>query len=244
MVEQRLIRAGQPDKLAIGLLTLGLCSSELYVIRVLVDKVILFPVGVVGITGPQVSRELIYDSCAERISLDVTPGLQKVTLSTHQRTLVTTLPEVSHIMDALLVPPPVPLEDRLHELREQLSLCDFEEEMNMVRHQTVVIEHCRVAFLRSKHTIEKVTKGFRFMKDGSPIVTTGNEVVAAMIGQLARFARHGYLADTIRDASGRHGYTEVMREVTISCAGSRRPLGDTPPIPPARLPSWFPASSS
>lgn len=114
-------------------------------------------------------------------------------------TFVAALPDMAGIPHTLSKPPGVALEDELHELGELVPLDNLQQQMDVIRHEAVVVELSGIAGLRSAEESEEILEGLGLREEELTVVAAGDEVIAAVVEQLARRPSHDAerLDDTI-----------------------------------------------
>jgi len=90
----------------------------------------------------------------------------------------------------LLKPASISLEKHLHQFWEIFTGGNLKEEMNVVRHEAVMVELGRIAFFRANQQSQKTLEIMLLLKEMLTVVASGDEMVTAVVHQDARVAGH------------------------------------------------------
>ena len=93
----------------------------------------------VTVAGPGIEIRFLSQFSFERISLDVSTGLQEIGILHDWQTLVTALPEMTRSSIDLAMVPGIGELESLQRGDQRLGVFGIEEEMDMVGHQAIVV---------------------------------------------------------------------------------------------------------
>ena len=171
------------DELSVTGLTLRGCLPEARIERVRRDEGVVVSFGVDAVTRPRVSGRRRDHVGPHRVQLHIGTTLEQIVVFRDQETLEAILPEVAGMTAPLFVREGIAEVDPLHGLAKFFGCCGLYYQMNVVRHQAIVVE-CDLVLGKVRRDELPVTLEIsRIMEDGRPVVTPGEDVVATAINE-------------------------------------------------------------